>query len=125
MGELTAFYKAGAFNKETLVKFAQFRGELMAAEGRSSGSMVSLFCSKDKAEALIEKIKGNIVIANINSPNQTVVSGGKKEIEKIKELAQKEDITAYHLNVSNAFHSSFMKEASDKILKTQDLAGYF
>ena len=32
LGELTAFYKAGAFNKETLIKFAQLRGELMAAD---------------------------------------------------------------------------------------------
>ena len=31
LGELTAFYKAGAFTKETLIKFAQLRGELMAA----------------------------------------------------------------------------------------------
>ena len=73
---------------------------------------------------MIEKVSGNIVIANINSPNQIVVSGGKKEIEKIKELAKKENIPAYQLNVSNAFHSSFMKEASDKI-KKQDLAGNF
>ena len=84
LGELTAFYKAGAFNKEALIKFVQLRGELMAADSRSSGSMVSLFCSKDKAEALIKKTSGNIVIANTNSPNQIVVSGGKKEIERIK-----------------------------------------
>ena len=117
LGELTAFYKAGAFNKETLIKFAQFRGELMAADSRSSGSMVSLFCSENKAESMIEKVSGNIVIANINSPNQIVLSGGKKEIEKIKELAQKQNITAIQLNVSNAFHSSFMKSASEKIRK--------
>jgi len=125
LGELTAFYKAGAFNKETLIKFAQLRGELMAATGNLAGSMVSLFCSKDKAAALIEKIPGNIVIANINHPNQTVVSGGKKEIEKITALAQKENIAAYPLKVSNAFHSSFMKEASEKILKNKILPAVF
>jgi enediyne polyketide synthase len=119
LGELTAFYKAGAFTEETLIKFAQLRGELMASNGHTTGSMVSLFCSKDKAEALIKKVSGNIVIANINNLNQTVVSGGKKEIEKIKELAQKENIPAFQLNVSNAFHSSFMKEASDKIKTTK------
>ena len=125
LGELTAFYKAGAFNKETLIKFAQFRGELMAANSRSSGSMVSLFCSKSKAESLIKEVSGNIVIANINSPNQTVVSGGKKEIEKIKELAQKRDVPARQLNVSNAFHSSFMIEASGKIKNTKILPDTF
>ena len=83
LGELMAFYKAGAFDKKALLKFAQLRGELMSARGKVAGSMVSLFCSKDKAQGLIDKIKGNIVIANINHPNQTVVSGGKKEIEKV------------------------------------------
>jgi len=125
LGELTAFYKGGAFNKETLIKFAQFRGELMAADGRSSGSMVSLFCSKDKAEELIKRISGNIVIANINSPNQIIVSGGVKEIEKIKELTKKEGLHPYQLNVSNAFHSSFMKEASEKIKKSKILPDTF
>jgi len=125
LGELTAFYKAAAFNKETLLKFAQYRGELMSAESHSSGSMISLFCSKEKAEELILKASGNIVIANINSPNQIIFSGGKKEIEKISELAQKEKIPAYRLNVSNAFHSSFMKEASAKIQKNKILPDEF
>ena len=125
LGELTAFYKGGAFNKETLVKFAQLRGELMASDGRSSGSMVSLSCSKNKVEEMTAKVSGNIVIANINSPHQIVVSGGKREIEKIKELAKKENVPAYPLNVSNAFHSSFMKEASDKIQKTKILPDKF
>ena len=125
LGELTAFYRAGAFDKEALVKFSQLRGELMAADSKSSGSMVSLFCSKEKAEALIEKVSGNMVIANINHPNQIVVSGGKKEIEKIKELAAKENISTYQLNVSNAFHSSFMKDASEKIGKTKILPDTF
>ena len=74
---------------------------------------------------MIKKVSGNIVIANINSPSQIIVSGGKKEIEKVKELAKKENIPAYQLNVSNAFHSSFMKEASDKIQKTKILPDTF
>jgi len=28
LGELSAFYKAGGFSKEILVKFAEFRGQL-------------------------------------------------------------------------------------------------
>ena len=39
-----------------------------------------------------------------------VVSGGNKEIEKIIEFANKEDISAFRLNVSNAFHSSLMRK---------------
>ena len=119
LGELTAFYKAGAFGKETFIKFAQLRGALMAAKASSAGSMVSLFCAKQKAEELVAKIAGNIVLANINSPSQMIVSGGDNEIDKIIEFAKKEDISTYRLNVSNAFHSSLMKPASRKSIPAQ------
>jgi len=125
LGELIAFYKAGAFNKETLIKFAELRGSLMAQKGPGNAGMASLICSKQKAESLISKIQGNIIIANINSPSQTVISGGIKEIGKALELASKEEISARRLNVSNAFHSSFMKEASDKIKATKTLPGSY
>ena len=125
MGELIAFYKAGAFNKETLIKFAELRGSLMAQKGSGNAGMASLICSKQKAESLISKILGNIIIANINSPSQTVISGGIKEIGRALELAAKEGISARRLNVSNAFHSSFMKEASNKIKATKVLHGSY
>jgi enediyne polyketide synthase len=122
LGELTAFYKAGAFSKEAIIKFAELRGQLMAAQGRSAGSMVSLFCSRQKAEEYVSKIAGNVILANINSPSQMIISGGQKEIEKVIELAQKEEISARRLNVSNAFHSSYMKNASNKIQSSKVLA---
>ncbi|MBI3601474.1 MAG: SDR family NAD(P)-dependent oxidoreductase [Candidatus Omnitrophica bacterium] len=125
LGELTAFYRAGAFPKETLMKFAELRGALMAAKGRLAGSMASLFCSKERAEELVSKISGNIIIANINSPTQVIVSGGSKEIDKVIALAKKEDISTYRLNVSNAFHSSLMEPASEKILSSKLLHNTF
>jgi len=126
LGELTAFYKAGAYSKETLIKFAELRGRLMASSrGHKAGGMVSLSCSRQKTEEYISKISGNIILANINSPQQMIVSGGNKEIEKVIELAQKEDVVVRRLNVSNAFHSSLMKSASDKIKSSKVLPEAF
>ena len=125
LGELIAFYKAGAFNKEALIKFAELRGSLMAQKGSGNAGMASLLCSRQKAESLIGKISGNIIIANINSPSQIVISGGNKEIGKALELAGKESISARRLNVSNAFHSSFMKDASNKIKASKVLPGTY
>ena len=124
LGELTAFYKAGAFGQDVLIRFAEFRGEIMSMDP-SLGGMVSLLCSKQKAEELVTKVSGNIIVANINSPNQAVVSGGLKEIERIVELAAKAEISAYRLNVSNAFHSSCMKGSSEKIRSSRILPDSF
>lgn len=124
LGELLAFYKGGAFDKKTLLKFAELRGRLMAGRAKSAG-MVSLFCDYSQAEKLVGRIKGNIVISNINSPNQTVVSGGTKEIAKVIEFAKAENISTYILPVSNAFHSLYMQGASQKIQSAQVLGGAF
>lgn len=113
LGELSAFYTAGAFNKETLIKFAELRGKLMA--GYNGGGMLCLFCHEKQAQELVANIGGNLIIANINSPQQIVVSGGKKELEQITALTKKEGVSTHELNVSNAFHSSFMKNASERI----------
>ncbi len=122
LGELTAFYKAGVFDGKSLVKFSEFRGAVMADGNGPHGGMVSLACSRQKAESLVSKIPGNIVIANINSPLQIVVSGGKEEIEKVIALATLEGVAFYQLKVSNAFHSSFMRDAADKIRKSSLVA---
>ena len=115
LGEISAFYKAGAFDKGTLMRFAEFRGEIMAAESKSPAGMVSLLCSKAQAQKIVSRVKGEAVIANLNSPAQTVVSGAKSEIEEVTKLAQKEGIGCIPLPVSNAFHSRFMNEASARI----------
>ncbi len=114
LGELMAFYKGGAFDKRTLLRFAQLRGKLMAARSRSAG-MASLCCDYAQAEDIVKKVAGKIVISNVNSPNQTVVSGGRKELEQVIELAKAENFSSYVLPVSNAFHSSFMEGASKRI----------
>lgn len=124
LGEIMAFYRGEAFDKRILLKFAELRGRLMA-DKTGSGQMVSLFCDYAQAEKLVSKIKGNIVISNINSPNQTVVSGGRKEIEKVIEFAKTENISTYILPVSNAFHSSFMQTASQKIASCRLLNNTF
>lgn len=115
LGELTAFCKAGMMSKKTFVRFAEFRGKVMSVSSRTPAGMVSLFCSFDQAEGIVDKVKGSLVLANINSPKQTVVSGAKRDIEKAVKLAQKENIEFYRLPVSSAFHCGLMKPAADKI----------
>lgn len=119
LGELTAFFAAGAFDEKTVVQLATLRGQLMAAsDPQSAGTMVSLACDRSRAELLLLQVGqvGVLVIANINSPAQTVVSGEPQAVDALQALAAREHITAHRLPVSNAFHSPLVASAAAALL---------
>lgn len=107
---------AGAITLEEAVYLVRKRGEFMEEEAlKSPGSMASIIgldlaavkniCQETKAE-----------IANINCPGQIVVSGGLKEIGLAAKLAEEQGAKrVILLEVSGAFHSSFMKGAALKL----------
>ncbi len=115
LGELTGFHVAGAFDFETLIRLAAVRGRAMAIPGTKAGAMVSLACSREVAEAIVKKVDGYVVLANINAPSQTVLSGESFAIEKTIEIAGEMDVQARLLKVSNAFHSKLAAAATEEI----------
>lgn len=118
LGEYSALVAAGAISFEDAVYLVRRRGEFMEEEAlKKPGKMVSIIgldlaairqiCQEAKAE-----------IANINCPGQTVISGGGREIERAGRLAEEKGAKrVILLEVSGAFHSSFMKEAALKLAK--------
>jgi [acyl-carrier-protein] S-malonyltransferase len=118
LGEYSALVAAEALSLEDAVYLVKRRGEFMEEEAaKRAGKMLSVIgldleivkqvCSESGTE-----------IANINCPGQTVVSGGIKEIESAKEKAKERGAKmAVVLDVSGAFHSSFMKEAGSRLAK--------
>jgi NAD(P)-dependent dehydrogenase (short-subunit alcohol dehydrogenase family) len=66
-----------------------------------------------EASALSSLLKGieGVVIANINSPKQTVISGEKSGVLKAVELLKSKDINAKQIPVSAAFHSPIVEPA--------------
>jgi [acyl-carrier-protein] S-malonyltransferase len=121
LGEFSALYCANVFNFEYGLKITRIRGEIMSKA--SKGSMAAVIgLSEDKLNEVLKKYK-TLVIANYNSPEQLVISGDieelKKAIEELKGLARR----VIELNVSGAFHSPLMEEASiefSKYLKKDD-----
>ena len=116
LGEVTAFAAAGAFDENTLLRFSALRGQAMA-QGGNKGAMVSLKCPRERAETLIQNISDYLILANINSPTQMVLSGETTAIEMVTQLASAEGILTHRLNVSNAFHSLLAAPASEIILE--------
>jgi len=111
LGELTAFHAAGAFDFHTLIRLATARGHAMTVSGDQKGGMAGLRCSEEEAKGILEQTAGYIVLANINSPRQIVLSGELTALEMAIKIAAEKGIMARRLKVSNAFHSKLASHA--------------
>lgn len=120
LGELTAFHMTGAFDEEELIRLVILRGWLMDAAGKNmvNGGMASLTASKEKVQKIISEIDGYVIIANINSPRQTVITGDKQAVDAAIALAGKQGIDGRRLPVSGAFHSKYMQKAATQFEST-------
>jgi len=109
LGELTALHWAGAIDEETLLQLATVRGSVMSTLGAASGTMVSIQASRDVVEGLL---KGeDVVIAGLNSPSQTVISGNVAAVATVVARARAQQIQTVSLQVSHAFHSPLVAQA--------------
>jgi len=115
LGELTAFCAAGAFDQNTLINLAMLRGQVMAASTHEAGKMASLACSQTVAEKLVQQVEGYVVIANINSFEQTIISGTKESVEAVLQKAISQGIQTCLLPVSNAFHSQMVADSAERL----------
>jgi enediyne polyketide synthase len=117
LGELTAFYASGAFDEEALIKLACVRGQLMAEPSATlPGSMLSLAADATACAQLLATIgSSELVIANLNSKLQTIVSGSQEAIEQLEKLASAKNIQNTRLKVSQAFHSPMVAHAAARL----------
>lgn len=115
LGEISALIAAGSISFEDGLNLAAKRGKIMEDVGRKNpGSMMAIIGLPIQVINLISKETG-VEIANINSPNQTVISGKKDAIEEAGKLARTQGGRPIKLNVSIASHSSLMEPAKKEI----------
>ncbi len=116
LGEFGALYAAEVLSLEDVFKLVKIRGELMHSAGEKyKGTMgVALGMNEEEVNEIIKEIGDeNLVIANYNSPLQYIVSGPFESVEKFIKIAKERGYNkAMKLNVSAAFHSPLMKDAS-------------
>ena len=116
LGEITALYCAGVLSFKDSVLLIKERSKLMAEAAK--GSMAALIgFERNQLEVFVEEID-ELVIANDNSDSQVVLSGSEKALDNISKRINCKRFLK--LNVSGAFHSPFMKEASIKFSKYLD-----
>ena len=110
LGEYSALYVAGVFDFAAGLRLVKRRAELMSQA--SAGTMAALMgFDRAELEGAIAQTEG-VVLANDNNPMQVVISGTPAAVEAVMNGVKSK--RAVKLNVSGAFHSPLMAEASEE-----------
>jgi malonyl CoA-acyl carrier protein transacylase len=113
LGEFNALLAAGAYDFETGLKLVQKRGELMSLANQG-GMLAVLGVDIGVIRNQLQHLnKPDVQIANINSPQQTILSGNIQMLQECATHFEALGAKCVPLNVSAAFHSTFMREARE------------
>jgi len=116
LGEYTALAAAGAFSFEDGLRLVCVRAEAMEeASQRQAGTMASVLgLDVEVLKAIC--IQTGAEIANLNAPDQVVLSGAKTAMERALVLAKERGAKrVVPLAVGGAFHSRLMEPASRRL----------
>ncbi|MEV5200726.1 SDR family NAD(P)-dependent oxidoreductase [Streptomyces sp. NPDC053720] len=121
-GELAALAAAGALGPEELLWCSRARAEsVVAAAGAGDpGTMAAVTASAPQVTAALEKagVAGSVVVANHNSPRQTVIAGPTDDVETAVERLRAQGLKATRIPVACAFHSPVVAAAGDTFAAT-------
>jgi len=120
LGEYCALFAAGGFDFATGLRLVQRRGQLMSQAPK--GAMAAVLGLGEATVRGILRDKGldSIDLANINSPEQIILSGLYDDIvgERTRTIFEQAGASYFPLNVSAAFHSRYMQDVE------REFAGY-
>lgn len=123
LGELSALFWAGAFGdgpdgEAALRALATARGRAMASLGDPTGTMASVAAPPAAVEALIDAVHATddalnpLGLAGLNGPQQTVVSGARRAVACLVDVATERGLQTRTIPVSHAFHSPLVSDAA-------------
>ena len=127
LGEYSAYLMAGALGLADAARLVRRRGELMRAAGdaRSGTMVVALGLTADRVVAICAEASTAaevVVAANLNEPQQTVISGDAAAVARASVLLKAAGAKrVLPLKVSGAFHSPLMEPPAREF--AADLAG--
>ncbi|MEM9488775.1 MAG: beta-ketoacyl synthase N-terminal-like domain-containing protein, partial [Myxococcota bacterium] len=115
VGEYTAAYLAGVFGLEDGLRLMAARGELVQRLP-DGGGMLAVRASTEALEPLLEQVRNERdsgqpapVIAAINGPDRTVLSGALPALDALSSALEKAGMESRRLAVSHAFHSPLLE----------------
>ena len=123
LGEYSALAFANAWSLEDSIDIITRRGEIMQNALPLGTTKMAAILGLDKQEIItqIGKVNGVCEIANYNCPGQIVITGEVKAInDACKLLTEAGARRCIPLNVSGAFHSSLLNDASKELRSKLD-----
>ena len=122
LGEYSALYSAGVLAFQDAVRLVRARGLAMAHAGQVQRGAMAAVIGLDAArlEALCREVMAEtgqtVVLANINAPDQLIISGTPEGVAAASERARAAGAKrALPLPVSGAFHSQLMGPAQERL----------
>ncbi len=128
LGEYSAYVTAGALAAADAAKLVRRRGELMHRAGlERKGTMAAVLgLATEQVETICSAASSSgavVVPANLNSPDQTVISGDPDAVAKASEACKAKGAKrVMPLKVSGAFHSPLMAPAASALRLALDKA---
>ena len=110
-GEYVALHAAGVLDRGDLLRASEARGRFIIGATRDGdlGTMAAVAADEVTVRAALDG--GDVVLANFNAPQQTVISGTRAAIGTAIEHLTAKGLTATPIPVAAAFHSPLMQPA--------------
>lgn len=120
LGEYSALVAAGALDLEDAIRIVRRRGEYMQeAVALGQGAMAAVLgADRERVESVCREAAGGEVLepANLNAPDQTVISGAAAAVDRFAAIARERGIRkVVRLAVSAPFHCALMAPAADRL----------
>lgn len=121
LGEYAAHVAAGTFGFADAVRLVRQRAAAMqhAVPVGKGGMVVLRKMGLEEVEALVARVDAGVCeLANVNEPEQIVVSGEAAAMDQVVALAPPKK--ALRLQVSVPFHCSLLREAGERFARVLD-----
>ena len=110
-GELVALWAAGVMSDDALPRLSEARGRFMQESSAGEpGTMAAVEVDVATVAAALDGLD-SVVCANVNAPDQTVISGSRSGVEQAVAAFAAKGVRARQLPVACAFHSPLVAPA--------------
>ncbi|MGB6365677.1 MAG: beta-ketoacyl synthase N-terminal-like domain-containing protein, partial [Thermoanaerobaculia bacterium] len=118
LGEYGALVAGGALPFSEALEAVSARGREMTriTEG-DNGAMAAVIGPLADVERIVEETEGYVVVANYNSPRQSVIGGATEAVERAMAACKTAGHQTQRLQVSHAFHTKIVAPAREPLEK--------